>query len=52
VAAIKGFGLPGPIPYYRLYDSAGVLRREFHVDPRAERQFTPEDIEAAVRELL
>ncbi|MEX2306916.1 MAG: TlpA disulfide reductase family protein [Pirellulales bacterium] len=52
VAAIKAFGLPGPIPCYRLYDRSGELHREFAVDPRAKRQFTPEDIDAAIAELL
>ena len=52
VKAIQAFDLPGPVPCYRLYDRSGVLRREFVVDPRAQRQFTPEDVEAAVLELL
>jgi thiol-disulfide isomerase/thioredoxin len=50
--AIDAFGLPGPVPCYRVYDRAGELRHEFAVDPSAERQFTPDDIEAAVKELL
>ncbi len=50
--AIKAFGLPGPVPYYRIYDRSGELRHEFMVDPRAVRQFTPADIEAAVIQLL
>jgi thiol-disulfide isomerase/thioredoxin len=50
--AIDAFGLPGPVPCYRVYDRAGKLQREFTVDPSAERQFTPDDIEAAVSELL
>jgi thiol-disulfide isomerase/thioredoxin len=50
--SIDAFGLPGPVPCYRVYDRAGELRHEFSVDPSAERQFTPEDIEAAVTELL
>jgi thiol-disulfide isomerase/thioredoxin len=52
VAAIQAFGLPGPVPCYRLYDRAGKLHREFTVDPRAKRQFTLADIEAAIAELL
>jgi len=51
-AATEAFRLPGPVPCYRVYDRAGKLRHEFSVDPRAERQFTIEDIEAAVAELL
>jgi thiol-disulfide isomerase/thioredoxin len=50
--AIDAFGLPGPVPCYRVYDRAGELRHEFAVDPSAERQFTTDDIEAAVKELL
>lgn len=50
--AIEAFDLPGPVPCYRIYDRAGKLRHEFSVDPRAERQFTPEDVAAAVQELL
>jgi thiol-disulfide isomerase/thioredoxin len=52
VKAIEAFDLPGPVPCYRLYDRSGVLRREFVVDPRARRQFTLADVEAAVSELL
>jgi thiol-disulfide isomerase/thioredoxin len=50
--ATNAFALPGPVPCYRVYDRAGELRREFKVDPRAERQFTSADVEAAVKELL
>jgi thiol-disulfide isomerase/thioredoxin len=50
--AIDAFSLPGPVPCYRVYDRQGKLHREFAVDPSAERQFTPDDIEAAVNELL
>jgi thiol-disulfide isomerase/thioredoxin len=52
VKAVAAFGLPGPIPCYRVYDRSGALTREFTVDPRAERQFTHQDIETAIRELL
>jgi thiol-disulfide isomerase/thioredoxin len=52
VKAVAAFALPGPIPCYRVYDRSGELRGEFVVDPRAARQFTPDDIEAAVVELL
>ncbi len=52
VKAIEAFDLPGPIPCYRVYDRSGVLRREFTVDPSSQRQFTSQDIEAAVREFL
>ena len=50
--AVDAFGLPGSVPYYRVYDRSGELQHEFGVDPQAERQFTPADIEAAVSELL
>jgi thiol-disulfide isomerase/thioredoxin len=52
VAATKAFGLPGPVPCYRVYDREGRLHRQFVVDPRAEKQFTTADIDAAVEELL
>jgi thiol-disulfide isomerase/thioredoxin len=50
--AIDAFELPGPVPCYRVYDRAGELRHEFAVDPSAERQFTADDIEAAMKGLL
>jgi hypothetical protein len=52
VEATKALGLPGPVPCYRVYDREGKRRREFGVDPRAAKQFTAEDVEAAVVELL
>jgi thiol-disulfide isomerase/thioredoxin len=52
VGATKAFDLPGPVPCYRVYDRAGKLHREFAVDPRAERQFTTADIDAAIAEVL
>jgi len=42
----------GALPYYKLYDRKGKLRRTFSVDLDADRQFTPEDVEAGVVELL
>lgn len=48
VTATKGFGLPGPVPCYRIYDREGKLQREFSVDPRAAKQFTAADVDAAV----
>lgn len=42
----------GALPYYKLYDRTGKLRRTFALDPSAKRQFTPADIDAAVVELL
>jgi thiol-disulfide isomerase/thioredoxin len=42
----------GALPHFKLYDRKGKLRRTFSVDLDAEKQFTPEDIEDAVVELL
>jgi thiol-disulfide isomerase/thioredoxin len=52
VQATKAFGLPGPVPCYRVYDRDGKLEREFAVDPRAAKQFTAADVEAAVEAAL
>jgi len=51
--AMEAFEISGgSVPHYKLYDRNGKLRRTFGVDPAAERQFTAEDIDAAVAELL
>jgi thiol-disulfide isomerase/thioredoxin len=42
----------GALPHYKLYDRQGKLSKTFAVDPDAERQFSLEDIDAAVQELL
>jgi thiol-disulfide isomerase/thioredoxin len=42
----------GAAPHYKLYDRTGKLRQVFEVDPTADRQFTPADIDAAVEALL
>lgn len=42
----------GALPHYKLYDRDGHLRRTFDLDPAAEHQFTPSDIDAAVTKLL
>lgn len=42
----------GALPHYKLYDRTGKLRRTFALDPSAEKQFTTDDIDAAVAELL
>jgi thiol-disulfide isomerase/thioredoxin len=42
----------GALPHYKLYDRTGKLHRVFALDPAAEKQFTPEDVSAAVAELL
>lgn len=42
----------GALPHYKLYDREGKLRKTFAVDPTAKKQFTTDDIDAAVEELL
>jgi thiol-disulfide isomerase/thioredoxin len=42
----------GAVPFYKLYDRTGKLRRTFGINPAAKKQFTPADIEAAVEQLL
>jgi thiol-disulfide isomerase/thioredoxin len=52
-AAMDAFEVPGgALPYYRVYDKSGKLRHEFALDPLAEKQFTPEDVAAAIDALL
>ena len=47
------FAVPdGTLPCYKLYDRKGQLRHTFAVDPSAEKQFTLQDIDAAVEQLL
>lgn len=49
----EAFDVPGgALPHYKLYDRSGKLRRTFELDPSAEQQFTPSDMETAVAELL
>jgi thiol-disulfide isomerase/thioredoxin len=42
----------GALPHYKLYGRDGKLMRTFALDPTAEKQFTPEDIAAAVSAAL
>jgi thiol-disulfide isomerase/thioredoxin len=42
----------GAVPFYKLYDRTGRLRKSFGVDPALKTQFTPADIEAAIEQLL
>jgi thiol-disulfide isomerase/thioredoxin len=42
----------GAVPYYQLYDRTGTLRQTFGIDPRATRQFSQQDIDAAIDQLL
>jgi thiol-disulfide isomerase/thioredoxin len=51
-ATANAFELDAGVPQYRVYDRSGQLLRSFAVDPEAERQFTPDDVEQAVRQAL
>ena len=52
-ASYESYAIPGgSIPHYKLYDRKGVERKTFEVDPLAEKQFSHEDIEAKLKELL
>jgi hypothetical protein len=52
-ASMEAFEITGgALPHYKLYDRSGKLRRTFALDPAAKKQFTPEDVSAAVTELL
>jgi thiol-disulfide isomerase/thioredoxin len=42
----------GAVPHYKLYDRSGRLRRTFGVIPAAKKQFTAQEIDAAVEGLL
>jgi thiol-disulfide isomerase/thioredoxin len=42
----------GALPHYKLYGRDGKLMRTFALDPSAKKQFTPEDIAAAVTAAL
>jgi thiol-disulfide isomerase/thioredoxin len=52
-AAMEAFAIPGgALPYYQVYDKQGKLRHEFALDPSAEKQFTSDDVSAAIEALL
>jgi thiol-disulfide isomerase/thioredoxin len=42
----------GALPHYKLYDRQGKLRQTFELDPTAKKQFTPEEVDAAMAKLL
>ena len=42
----------GALPHYKFFDREGTLVATFSLDPSAEKQFTPEDVEAKVNEVL
>lgn len=44
--------MSGAVPFYKLYDRSGRLRKTFGIDPVAKKQFTPADIDAAVEGLF
>jgi thiol-disulfide isomerase/thioredoxin len=51
--AFEAFEIPGgSLPCLRLYDRAGKVVRTFAIDPAAEKQFTDDDVAAAVIEAL
>jgi len=47
-ASVEALGIEG-VPHYRIYDREGRVAKDFSVDPAAERQYAPEDID---REIL
>ncbi len=51
--AMAVFDIPGgSLPHYKLYDRTGKLRQVIALDPAAEKQFTTDDVDAAVERLL
>jgi len=51
--AMAAFDIPGgSLPHYKLYDRTGKLRQVIALDPAAEKQFTTDDVDAAVEQLL
>lgn len=52
-AAMEAFEIgSGSAPQYKLYDRTGKLTQVFENDPSADRQYTTDDIDAAVAKLL
>ena len=50
---VEAFDIPGgAVPHYKLYDAEGGLAATFTVEPGAEEQFTHEDIERKILEML
>lgn len=51
--AMAAFDIPGgSLPHYKLFDRIGKLRQVITLDPAAEKQFTTDDVDAAVEKLL
>jgi thiol-disulfide isomerase/thioredoxin len=47
------FEIPdGALPCYKLYDRKGQLRHTFALDPAAQKQFTLQEIDAAIEQLM
>jgi thiol-disulfide isomerase/thioredoxin len=51
--SFDAFDIPGrALPCLRLFDRSGKLRKTFAMDPDADKQFTFDEVEAAITELL
>lgn len=51
--SFEAFGIPGgALPCLRLFDREGILVKTFAFDPESEKQFTDEELAAAVKEQL
>ncbi len=51
--SFEAFDIPGgALPCLRVFDRSGKLRKTFAIDPDADTQFTFDDVEAAITELL
>lgn len=50
--SMEAFDIPGGVPCYKLYDRQGQLRQTFTVDPSAQKQFTLQEVDAAIEQLL
>jgi thiol:disulfide interchange protein len=51
--SMETFEIPnGALPCYKLYDRTGQLRHTFALDPTAQKQFTLQELDAAVEQLM
>jgi thiol-disulfide isomerase/thioredoxin len=51
--SIEAFDISGgAVPHYKLYDRSGQLRHSYGVDPSAAQQYTQQEINAAIEQLL
>ena len=47
--SIEAFDISGgAVPHYKLYDRSGQLRHSYGVDPNAAKQYTQQEIDAAI----